>query len=107
MAIEAAGIPHRANRYLQIAALAREEWATTLGTTGGLAIAYFLAARLGLALLYAPSDLAVLWPASGIAAGTVIALGRRDFPALVIGVPHVFARRYRPMCVTQRGVDVC
>jgi PAS domain S-box-containing protein len=84
--LKAAGTPQGANRYLRIPALAAGGWAATLGTTGGLAIAYFLAARLGLALLYAPSDLAVFWPASGIAAGTVIALGRRDFPALVIGV---------------------
>ena len=37
------------------------------------AIAYLLAARLGLALLTKPEDVAVFWPASGIAAGALIA----------------------------------
>jgi PAS domain S-box-containing protein len=62
------------------------EWIAALGAAGAIAVAFFLAARLGLALLYAPSDLAVFWPASGIAAGIVIVLGRRAFPAVVIGV---------------------
>jgi hypothetical protein len=44
-------------------------------------MAYFLAARLGLALLSKPSDVAVFWPASGI-----VIFGRRTHPALVIGV---------------------
>jgi integral membrane sensor domain MASE1 len=53
---------------------------------GAIAIAYFLAARLGLALLSASSDVAVFWPASGLAAGILIIFGRRARPALVIGV---------------------
>jgi integral membrane sensor domain MASE1 len=51
-----------------------------------IALAYFLAARLGLTLLSVPSDVAVFWPASGIAAGILIAFGRPALPALVIGV---------------------
>ena len=47
---------------------------------------YFLAARLGLALLASPSGVAVFWPASGIAAGILIISSRRGLPALVIGV---------------------
>jgi PAS domain S-box-containing protein len=58
----------------------------TLGGAGSLAIAYFLAARLGLDLLSAPSDVAAFWPASGMAAGILITSGRRASPALVIGV---------------------
>jgi PAS domain S-box-containing protein len=38
-------------------------------------IAYFLAAQLGLTLLTAAERVAVFWPASGIAAGILIALG--------------------------------
>jgi len=57
-----------------------------LGSAGAVAIAYFLAARLGLALLSAPSKVAVFWPASGIAAGILIIFGRRAGQAVVIGV---------------------
>jgi PAS domain S-box-containing protein len=58
-----------------------------MGTLGAsVAIAYFLAAQFGLALLSAPSDVAVFWPASGIAAGSLIVSGRRAYPALVVGV---------------------
>ena len=49
-------------------------------------IALFLAARLGLALLSTPSGVAVFWPASGVAAGILMAFGRRARPALVMGV---------------------
>src|SRR3981081_4615266 len=38
-------------------------------------IAYFLSARLSLALLTKPDGVAVFWPAAGVAAGTLIALG--------------------------------
>jgi len=58
----------------------------TLGAAGGAAIIYFLAARLGLALLSVHSDVAVFWPASGIAVGVLIVWGRRGLPALVTGV---------------------
>jgi PAS domain S-box-containing protein len=52
----------------------------------GIATVYFLTAQLGLALQAQPSDVAVFWPASGIAAGILIVAGRRACPALVIGV---------------------
>jgi two-component sensor histidine kinase/integral membrane sensor domain MASE1 len=55
-----------------------------LGSTIGVAIAYFLAARLGLALL--AQGVAVFWPASGIAVGTLVTLGRRARAPVVIGV---------------------
>jgi integral membrane sensor domain MASE1 len=55
-----------------------------LGATVGVAIAYFLAARLGLALL--TQGVAVFWPASGIAVGILVTLGRRARAAVVIGV---------------------
>ena len=40
-----------------------------------IGFAYFLAARLGLALLTEPDGVAVFWPAAGLSAGTLIALG--------------------------------
>src|SRR5512145_2197471 len=40
-----------------------------------LSCAYFLAARVGLALLSECEGVAVFWPAAGIAAGALIALG--------------------------------
>jgi PAS domain S-box-containing protein len=61
-------------------------WLHTIAAAGSIAVAYFLAARLGLALLASPSDVAVFWPASGLAAGLLITLGRRARPAVVIGV---------------------
>ena len=60
--------------------------AGVFAAAGAIAIAYFLAAQLGLALLSASSDVAVFWPASGLAAGILIIFGRRARPALVIGV---------------------
>jgi PAS domain S-box-containing protein len=41
----------------------------------GIAVAYFLAARLSLALLTKPDGVAVFWPAAGVASGVLIALG--------------------------------
>jgi integral membrane sensor domain MASE1 len=73
-------------RYLVLSASTVRAWIATLGAAGGIAIAYFLVARLGLTLLSAPSDVAVFWPAAGVAAGILIISGRRARPALVIGV---------------------
>jgi PAS domain S-box-containing protein len=74
------------NRYLLAPSSAAWEWIATLGAAGAVALVYFWAARLGLALLSASSDVAVFWPASGIAAGILIVAGRRAYPVLVIGV---------------------
>jgi len=60
--------------------------ARRVAALGGVAVAYYLAARLGLALLSAPSDVAVFWPASGIAAGILIIANRRVWPTIVVGV---------------------
>ena len=50
-------------------------------------MAYFLAARLGLALLTEPEGVAVFWPASGVAVGILISLGRsRGRVPVAIGV---------------------
>jgi integral membrane sensor domain MASE1 len=54
-----------------------------VAAAGAIAIAYFLTARLGLALLLAGSDVAVFWPASGVAAGILIVAGRPAVPAVL------------------------
>jgi PAS domain S-box-containing protein len=58
----------------------------TLGAAAGIAVAYFLAAQLGLSLLATPSEVAVFWPASGLAAGILIAAGRRAGMASALGI---------------------
>ena len=60
----------------------QEEWrrdvadpTRAIGLAIAVGIAYFLAARLSLSLLTKPDGVAVFWPASGVAAGALIALG--------------------------------
>src|SRR3954462_13837131 len=48
---------------------------TAIGVAVAVGIAYFLGARLSLSLLTKPDGVAVFWPASGVAAGVLIALG--------------------------------
>jgi PAS domain S-box-containing protein len=50
-------------------------WVSPIGLTVAVGAAYFLAARLSLLLLTKPDGVAVFWPAAGIAAGVLIALG--------------------------------
>jgi PAS domain S-box-containing protein len=68
--LTAAGAHHR---YLLVPAAVRG-WISTLATAGAVAIAYFLAARLGL-VLRSHVGVAIFWPAAGIATGVLIALG--------------------------------
>ena len=63
----------------------RPSWAA-VALALAVGCAYFLAARLGLALLTQAEGVAVFWPASGVAAGALIALGRRARASVVIGV---------------------
>ena len=51
-----------------------------------IGIAYFLAARLSLALLTKPDGVAVFWPAAGIACGVLISFGAVARWPVVIGV---------------------
>jgi PAS domain S-box-containing protein len=74
------------DRYLMPAKGTAGRWIATFGAACAIALAYFLAAQLGLSLLDKPSDVAVFWPASGIAAAILIAAGRRVGVALVVGV---------------------
>jgi signal transduction histidine kinase/ActR/RegA family two-component response regulator len=48
---------------------------SAIGSTIAIAIAYFLAARLSLALLEKADGVAVFWPAAGVASGVLIAFG--------------------------------
>jgi signal transduction histidine kinase len=50
-----------------------------------VAIVYFLAARLSLALLTKPEGVAVFWPAAGVSAGVLIALGSQARWPVVAG----------------------
>src|SRR6266571_2583108 len=50
-------------------------WISAIGLAVAVGIAYFLAARLSLSLLTKSDGVAVFWPASGVAAGALIALG--------------------------------
>jgi PAS domain S-box-containing protein len=61
----------------QTVILARNPLASAAGvsSTVGIAVAYFFAARLSLALLEPVDGVAVFWPAAGVASGVLIALG--------------------------------
>jgi PAS domain S-box-containing protein len=50
-------------------------WLGACALALAVGIAYFLSARLSLALLTKPDGVAVFWPAAGVAAGVLIALG--------------------------------
>jgi hypothetical protein len=73
------------DRYLVTATGKASTW-MTIGAAVAIALVYFLAARLGLSLLAQPADVAVFWPASGVATGILVAAGRRAAVASVAGV---------------------
>jgi len=50
-------------------------WGGSIGLAVVVGIIYFVAARLSLALLTKPEGVAVFWPAAGVSAGVLIALG--------------------------------
>jgi PAS domain S-box-containing protein len=58
-------------------------WARSAGVALAVGIAYFLAARLSLALLSA-DGVAVFWPAAGVSSGLLVALGRTARAPVVI-----------------------
>lgn len=60
--------------------------AKSIGLAFLVGVAYFAAAHLGLALLVQPESVAVFWPASGIAGGALILLGRRGIIPVATGV---------------------
>ncbi len=60
-------------------------WANVISTVG-VALAYFLTARLSLILLEPIDGVAVFWPAAGVASGILIALGSAARWPVVVGV---------------------
>src|SRR5262245_21773337 len=63
-----------------------QRWVVSVATAIAVGITYFLAARASLALLSEFEDVAVFWPASGIAAGILIARGPSARAPVAIGV---------------------
>ena len=61
-------------------------WGPAIGLATAVGIGYFLAARLSLALLTTPDSVAAFWPGAGLAAGTIIALGRAARVPVAAGV---------------------
>jgi integral membrane sensor domain MASE1 len=57
-----------------------------IGLAAAVGVAYFSGARLSLALLTTPDGVAVFWPAAGLAAGTMIALGSVSRMPVALGV---------------------
>ena len=68
--------PEQVQGELPATGLATRTWVRSIVLTFLVGIAYFLAARMSLLLLTKPDGVAVFWPASGVAAGVLIALGR-------------------------------
>ena len=60
-------------------------WVGSIGARVAVGIVYFVAARLSLALLTKPEGVAVFWPAAGVSAGVLIALGSRARWPVVAG----------------------
>ncbi len=58
------------------AAAERQPWVGSVGLAAAVGLAYYLAAQLSLLLLTKPDGVAVFWPAAGVSAGTLIALGQ-------------------------------
>ena len=67
-------------------------WGGSIALTVVVGIVYFLAARLSLALLTKPEGVAVFWPAAGVSAGVLIALG---------------SRARWPRCIPEGGFPAC
>jgi len=69
-------VPKQVEGKLPAARHFSQQWVQLVGLSVLVGIAYFLAARLSLLLLTKPDGVAVFWPASGVAAGVLIAAGR-------------------------------
>jgi len=54
-------------------------------TTGLVALAYYLAGRIGLELAYLNGAVAAVWPPSGLGLAVLVLLGPRVIPGIVIG----------------------
>jgi len=60
-------------------------WVRQAGLTVAVGLAYFFAAQLSLGLLTEPDKVAVFWPAAGVSAGVLIALGRSARVPVALG----------------------
>ena len=65
---------------------AASPWLGSMALAMAMGVTYFLAAQLSLELLSMPAGVAVFWPAAGIAAGTLIALGPTARWPVIAGV---------------------
>ncbi len=61
-------------------------WTTSVMAALAVMSAYFLAARLSLALLEKPDGVAVFWPAAGLASGLLIVMGSAARWPVILGV---------------------
>ena len=55
------------------------------GKVAGIALAYFGAAQLGLALAHGPSTASAVWPPAGIALAALVVFGMRLWPGVLLG----------------------
>jgi signal transduction histidine kinase len=77
--------PQKQVQHKRSAGIDLTRWVGAIGLAVAVGVAYFLAARLSLALLTKPEGVAVFWPAAGVAAGMLIALGPRARWPVVVG----------------------
>ena len=78
-------LQRRVDWRLSAFAEAPQRWDISAGLAVVLGVAYFLSARLSLFLLTKPDGVAVFWPAAGVAAGVLVALGPRARLPVVAG----------------------
>jgi len=64
---------------------ALQAWLKLTGLAIAVGVAYFLAARLSLALLTKPDGVAVFWPAAGVSVGALIGIGPRARVPVIAG----------------------
>jgi signal transduction histidine kinase len=69
------GLQKQDERRLSLSDEPMRQWGRSVVLAIAVAIAYFLAARLSFFLVTKPDDIAAFWPAAGVAAGVLIALG--------------------------------
>jgi signal transduction histidine kinase len=61
-------------------------WVGSIGLAAAVGLAYFLTAKFSVRLILEPAGVAVFWPAAGISAGLLIALGPRARWPVLAGV---------------------
>lgn len=66
---------------------------------GLLAVVYFIAAKIGLALALTTEQVSAIWPPTGIAMATILLLGRRYWPGVLIGAFAVNFMANEPLAV--------